>query len=174
VDGLPKAERLALRNAWKDVPAARRSAAVPALPGEAQMLPRKGATVTDSARGHPARLLMDGDTGTSWESRHGFRVRGRLHALRLNLERQASVTGVEVVEGQRKRPEYQLHIRRARLLFPDGASLRVERSKPTEPLQATFPERRASWVKLLVEEAFPHRNSDESHLSLAEVRVWGR
>ena len=174
IDDLPRADRRVLYGAWRSVPNSRRNLALAGVPGGDVIIPRKSASASDSMWGHAPGKVIDGNLNTTWESRHGFRVRGKLHALKINLTRQASVSSVEVLEGNNLPSASQLHIKRARLLFPDGTSTEMTRNTATDALHAVFPTRRASAVKLLVDEVFPNNRPGDARLSIAEVRVWGR
>jgi hypothetical protein len=175
VNDLSDPHQEVVKEAWHTVPAAWRSGSGESLPPGAglEQVRRENAYASDTLSGTSPEALIDGDPHTAWQSHHGPTHHGSRHWLKVVVPDGARVSEVELREGQRSRPEYQLHIKQAKATFSDGSSQRLWRKKPTDPLRISLAPRSTRWVKLDVEQVFANRDPHESHLCIAEVRLWG-
>lgn len=175
VDDLSDPHQEVVKEAWHTVPSAWRAESTDTLPIRAGLEPvhRESASASDSLNGTSPRALIDGDLKTAWQSHHGATHHGARHWLKISVPDGARVSEVEVWEGTRSRPDYQLHIKQAKATFSDGSFKRLWRRKPTDPIRISLPPRATRWVKLEVEQVFQNRDPHESHLCVSEVRLWG-
>jgi serine/threonine protein kinase/transposase-like protein len=175
LDDLPEAQQTVLDTAWRTVPPERQGKTAdvkPAAPGLIA-LPITSVAASDAERGFPARNAIDGNPETGWLSGHGIRQHGRNRWIQVNLPTGSSVNEIHIQEGRRRRSRYQLHIKTAKVTFSDGSWKRLSRSGTGERLRLVVTPRAARWVKIEIEQGFAHRRPLQSHLFVAEVRVWG-
>lgn len=175
VNDLSDPHQEVVKEAWHTVPAAWRSGSAEAQTARAGLVavPRESATASDTLPGSAPESLIDGDAHTSWQSHHGPLHHGTRHWLKVGVPEGARVSEVELREGTRNRPEYQLRIKQAKVTFSDGSSQRLWRRTPTDPLRISLTPRATRWVRLDVEQVFANRDPHESHLCVSEVRLWG-
>ena len=175
VNDLSDPHQEVVKEAWHTVPAAWRSAGNEALPTRAglEQVRRVNASASDTLPGTSSQALIDGDPLTTWQSHHGPRHHGRRHWIKVSVPEGARVSEIELREGTRSRPQYQLRIKQAKATFSDGSSQRLWRRKPSDPLRISLAPRTTRWVKVDVEQVFANAEPHESHLCVSEVRLWG-
>lgn len=174
VDDLPEAQRNSLETGWRTVPAnwSAKTAGIEDTEGGRVAVARQGAQASSSVSTHPASYAVDGDPKTAWLSGHGFRHHGYRQWLKVEVPDGTRVSELEIVEGRRSRPQFQLRPKMIRATFSDGSVRRLWRRRPGDPLRITFPARTTDWVKLEVEQVFANRAPRDSHFYLSEVRLW--
>lgn len=174
VDDLPEKDRNSLETAWRTVPAnwSTKTAGIEETDSGRITVARQGAEASSSEGSHPPTLAVDDNTSTGWLSGHGFNHHGHHQWLKVKVRPSSWVSEVQIVEGRRDRPQFQLRPKMVRVVFSDGSSRRMWRRRPGDPLRISFPARTTDWVKLEVEQVFANREPSESHLYLSEVRLW--
>lgn len=174
LDDLSDPHQNAMNTAWRSVPKGWTEGTA-TLPVQAGLvpIPRESVTVSDADPGHPALHAIDNSSTTAWQAKHGPRFKGQRHWIKVQVPAGYRLAEMQLQEGKRARPEFQLRLKQVKLTFSDGTTRRMWRSTKNDPLRITMPPRAIRWVKIEAEQYFKNPDPHESHLYLAEVKLWG-